>query len=199
MNPDCIICSLAKDFSLNITIKVEKGIGYFSIDNDNYNKKKDLDGILVDVNFSPIKRVYYKIKKRNLFNKIIFFIETNGVISPKKIFIKSISILLHQLSNFNLMNNKFQCFNKNLFKKISDIDSDPNFLYYMNKLNIVYLGDLIKFDKKKLLKISSMNFSFLKKVNLILLKYNLHLNTNTNKLNFNKKKYIKYETFKKKK
>ncbi|ASS47053.1 DNA-directed RNA polymerase alpha subunit [Candidatus Nasuia deltocephalinicola] len=211
INPNYIITYLAKGFSLNITIKVEKGIGFHPINNDNYDKKNDLNGVLLDVNYSPIIRVYYKVKDflkdEKLLSIIHFFIETNGSISPKKAFCNSVNNFLFSLSNFILIynnnllkskkKNKFIS-NKKLLTKISSINSDSTFLYYMKKINVVYLGDLIKLTKNKILKISKMNFSLLKNINIMLLKYNLRLNTKLKNWNLNKNKYINnldnYET-----
>lgn len=193
LNPNHIVAHLSKDFYLNITLKIEKGLGYFFLNNDNYKKNKDLNGILLDVNFCPTLNVYYKIinikSKNKVFNNIEFYIKTNGTISGKNIFLKSIKIL-KKLTNLKIKKKN----NKNFFIKISNLGLSDNFLFFLKKMNVKYLGDLVFFSEKDILKISNLNFDFLKKIKNILSLYNFHLNMKIK----NQNNYLKNETFKKK-
>lgn len=194
LNPDHIIAHLSENFYLNITLKIEKGLGYFFLNNDNYKKNKDLDGILLDVNFCPILNVYYKIvniNKNKNFNNIEFYIKTNGAISGKKVILKSIKILK------NIINLKIKKKNNNnFFIKISKLNLSNIFLSYLKKMKVKYLGELIFFKEKDILKASNLDFDFLNKIKNILSVYNFYLNIKGKKLGY----YLKNnETFKKKK
>lgn len=180
LNPNHIITNLSPNFYLNLNIKLERGMGFFSLNNNNYKKNKDLNGILLDVNFCPVLDAYYNIIDIDTSDDLVnieFLIKTNGTLSAKNILIKSIKIL-NKLTDVNFKKK----INKYIFTKISDLKFDNKYLSYFKKLNVKSLGDLIFLNDKKILKYSNLDFDFLKLIKSTLFKYNLHLNTKLKKI-----------------
>ena len=101
-NPDQHIATITdKDVELEMEITVEKGIGYVSkemIQKD----RVEIGAISLDAAFSPILQANYDVEQmrvgdRTDFNKLIMFVQTDGTISPRDAFEKSIEIMITQL------------------------------------------------------------------------------------------------------
>lgn len=102
INPELVIATLTeKDAELEIEMSVERGLGFISRDALGKNKV-DIGTIVLDANFTPIRRATYEVENmrvgdRTDFNRLRLFIETDGSISPKDALEKSISIMIEQL------------------------------------------------------------------------------------------------------
>lgn len=102
ISPELVIATLTdKDSELNIEMTVEKGLGFVS--RESLSKDKvDIGNIVLDANFTPIRRVSYEVENmrvgdRTDFNRLRLLIETDGSISPKESLEKSIRIMIEQL------------------------------------------------------------------------------------------------------
>lgn len=102
INPELVIATLTdKDSDLTVEMTVEKGLGFVTRDSLGKNKV-DIGTIVVDANFTPIRRVSYEVENmrvgdRTDFNRLRILIETDGSISPKESLEKSINIMIEQL------------------------------------------------------------------------------------------------------
>jgi len=102
INPDLVIATLTdKDSELNIELTAERGLGFVS--RDSLGKEKtDIGTIMVDANFTPIRRASYEVENmrvadRTDFNRLRILIETDGSISPNEALTRSINIMIEQL------------------------------------------------------------------------------------------------------
>ena len=102
VNPELVLATLTdKDSELDIEMTVEKGLGFVS--RDMLGKGKvDIGTILLDANFTPIRRVSYEVENmrvgdRTDFNRLRIIIETDGSITPKESLERSINIMIEQL------------------------------------------------------------------------------------------------------
>lgn len=104
LNPELHIATLTdKNAELNIEMTVEKGLGYVSkevLEKD----RVDIGTISLDAIFTPIRRVNYEVENmrvgdRTDFNRLKFFIETDGTILPNEALQKSIEIMINQLKS----------------------------------------------------------------------------------------------------
>ena len=80
---------------------VEKGLGFVSRDTLGKNKV-DIGTIVLDTNFTPIRRASYEVENmrvgdRTDFNRLRILIETDGSITPKESLEKAINIMIEQL------------------------------------------------------------------------------------------------------
>ena len=102
MNPDLVIAHISdKKGSLDIEMKVERGIGYLPKEM-HHKEKAEIGTIALDAVFTPIKRVNYEVEQmrvgdRTDFNRVKVFIETDGTITPREALEKSIAIMIGQL------------------------------------------------------------------------------------------------------
>lgn len=86
LNPDMYITSLDAGFSLDIQIRVEKNVGYASIEHLK-NIEEDPNLLVVDANFSPVLNVKYTVENARYgeitnLDALHITIKTNGVMSP---------------------------------------------------------------------------------------------------------------------
>ena len=80
---------------------VERGLGY--VPREVHQKEKvDIGAIALDAVFTPIRRANYEVENmrvgdRTDFNRLRFFVETDGTITPRQAFENAIEIMIHQL------------------------------------------------------------------------------------------------------
>ena len=88
-NPDMYITSLDDGFDFSAQIRVEKNVGYASI--EELGKREDDTGtLLVDANFSPVLNVKYEVENTRYgentnLDSLSITIKTNGVMSPSDV------------------------------------------------------------------------------------------------------------------
>lgn len=104
LTPDVHIATITeKDTVLDMEITLTQGIGY--VPKEMLQKDRVTVGtIALDASFSPIVHVSYDVEQmrvgdRTDFNKLILSIETDGSITPKHAFEKSIEIMIVQLKS----------------------------------------------------------------------------------------------------
>jgi DNA-directed RNA polymerase subunit alpha len=88
-NPDLYITSLDANFDFTAEIRIERNVGYVSID-DLKHREDDTGVLLLDANFSPVISVRYDVtdtrsgEMTNL-DSLEMVIKTNGVMSPSDV------------------------------------------------------------------------------------------------------------------
>jgi len=89
VNPDHLIATLDnKNAKLRMELRIERGRGYVPVEKRD-GGKLGIDVIAVDALYSPIKRVRYNVESTRVgqmtdLDRLIFEVETNGVISPEE-------------------------------------------------------------------------------------------------------------------
>jgi len=86
------------EFSAELTI--ERGVGF--VQRDSHKDRVEIGTIVIDSFFSPIRRVNYEVEPMRVgdridFNRLRVFIETDGTITPKEVFRRTVSIAITQL------------------------------------------------------------------------------------------------------
>jgi len=104
VNPDLVIAHLDKGGSLNIRATVEKGRGYWTIEQRRAlsGGKLQLGTIALDAFFSPVVNVAMVVEDERVgqmtnYNKLILKIETDGSITPEEAFNQALEILFTQI------------------------------------------------------------------------------------------------------
>jgi len=111
VNKDCHIATLtAKSATLEIEIKIEKGIGYSPRETRKREIRPEIGVILLDAIFTPVKRVMFKVEnmrvgERTDFDRLFLDIETDGTIGPESAFFQASEILVN---HFNLFAETFE-------------------------------------------------------------------------------------------
>ncbi|MFA6586193.1 MAG: DNA-directed RNA polymerase subunit alpha [Candidatus Paceibacterota bacterium] len=103
LNPDLHIVEVTGKINLNIEMKIEKGLGF--VPKEILQKEKvDIGTIAVDGIFTPIRRVSYEVENMRVgdntnYNRLRILVETDGTLTPRDAFIKSIEIMINQLKS----------------------------------------------------------------------------------------------------
>jgi DNA-directed RNA polymerase subunit alpha len=104
VNKDAQIATInSKNSKLEMEIKVEKGIGYAPIEQQNEGKL-EIGNIAMDAIFTPVKKANFKVENMRVgkltnYDKLILEIETTGEITPEEAFKKAARLLV---DHFNL-------------------------------------------------------------------------------------------------
>ncbi|MBI2623558.1 MAG: DNA-directed RNA polymerase subunit alpha [Candidatus Liptonbacteria bacterium] len=99
MNPEEIIAHLtAKNAELDIELKVERGLGYSSVESRKAQGRLPIGTIAVDAIFTPALRVNYtvdnmRVGERTDYNRLRLEIDTDGSISPSHALAQSVQIM----------------------------------------------------------------------------------------------------------
>ncbi|RLC40011.1 MAG: DNA-directed RNA polymerase subunit alpha [Candidatus Nealsonbacteria bacterium] len=110
-NPQSHIATLTKSqASLNMEVKIEKGVGYEPVERREI-KKKEIGVIPIDAIFTPVKRVGFwvenmRVGKRTDFDRLKIEIETDGTLSPEEALKEASEILLNHFSLLSKISEK---------------------------------------------------------------------------------------------
>ncbi len=187
LNPDHIIGKLASGGKIDMQIKVQTGRGYVpgNICNCLDNNIKSIGRIILDASFSPVKRVSYtvesaRVEQRTDLDKLIFDIETNGIISAEDAVRDSAKILIDQLAVFaqleggdidnaalSISRTSTQ-FDPVLLRPVDDLDLTVRSANCLKAENIYYIGDLIQRSENELLKMPNLGRKSLNEIKEVL-------------------------------
>lgn len=102
INKDQLIATLTdKKAELEMELIAEKGIGYVPIE-QRQKEKISVGTIAIDALFSPIKNANFTVEnirvgQRTDYNKLVFELETDGIISPREAILQGLSIMSKHL------------------------------------------------------------------------------------------------------
>jgi DNA-directed RNA polymerase subunit alpha len=166
MNPGHVICHLDKGASLTMELTVESGKGYVAA---NVNRPEDapIGLIPVDAIFSPIRQISYKVDNTRVgqvidYDKLSMTVETDGSITPEDAVAYAARILQDQLQMFINFEEPSQAqdaeihrelpFNKNLLRKVDELELSVRSANCLKNDNIVYIGDLVQKSEPEMLR-----------------------------------------------
>ena len=166
MNEDHEICTLDQGAKLSIEFTVENGKGYVS---SIVNRKEDLPiGVIpIDAIFSPVIQVSYNVDNARVgqqtdFDKLSLLVTTDGSVTPEDAVAFSARILQDQLSNFINFEEPEEeevqevledlPFNKNLLRKVDELELSVRSANCLKNDNIVYIGDLVQRSEPEMLR-----------------------------------------------
>ncbi len=186
INPEQVICTLAKDAALDIQFECQTGKGYVPAA---MNKPEEcpLGLIPIDSIFTPIKTVSYKVENARVgqftdFDKLIVDIETNGSVTPEMAIGLAARILQDQLQIFIKFEEEAEIveeeedqlpFDKNLLKKVDELELSVRSQNCLKNDNIVYIGDLVTHTESEMLKTPNFGRKSLNEIKDVLSSMNL--------------------------
>jgi DNA-directed RNA polymerase subunit alpha len=189
MNPDLVICTLDKGASLNVEFTVANGKGYVPAA-QNRPEDAPIGLIPVDSIFSPVRKVSYKVENTRVgqvtdFDKLSMAIETNGAVTPEDATALAARIMQDQLQifiNFEEPQQRVEeekaselPFNRNLLRKVDELELSVRSANCLKNDNIVYIGDLVQKTESEMLRTPNFGRKSLNEIKEVLTQMGLAL------------------------
>lgn len=189
LNPDLVLCTLDQGANLNITFTVASGKGYVPA-SQNRAEDAPIGLIPVDSIFSPVRKVSYKVEHSRVgqvtdYDKLTMSVETNGAVSPEDAVAIAARILQDQLQlliNFDeptVRREEIKTaeppFNKNLLRKVDELELSVRSANCLKNDNIVYIGDLVQKTEGEMLRTPNFGRKSLNEIKEVLAMMGLHL------------------------
>jgi DNA-directed RNA polymerase subunit alpha len=188
MNPDHVIATLRDDAELNMTFKVERGMGYVPASARREDEDTTVGRLLVDASFSPLRRVAYsveraRVEQRTDLDSLVLDIETNGSISAEDAIRQAAGILVDQLSvlvdlkaeKAEPVEEQLPSVDPVLLRPVDDLELTVRSANCLKAENIYYIGDLIQRTEMELLKTPNLGKKSLTEIKDVLAKQGLSL------------------------
>jgi len=189
LNPDLVICHLDENTKFHMELVAKTGKGYQPADK---NKSEDapLGLISIDSLFSPVKKVSYNIEnaregKSLDYDKLIMTVETDGSVTAEDAVAYAARIFQDQLSLFinfdepKEVEKKPQItepeFNKNLLKKVDELELSVRSMNCLKNDNIIYIGDLVQKTEPEMLRTPNFGRKSLNEIKEVLNSMSLYL------------------------
>lgn len=189
MNPDQLIMTLDSNADVEIEANVETGKGYISAEVAE-DENKIIGEIKLDAMFSPITNVSYKVENSRVgqvtdYDKLIFEVETNGVLSPDDAIALAARILQDQLQPFinfdepeiqqDQISDEKLPFNPHLLKKVEELELSVRSANCLKNDNIIYIGDLVQKSESEMLRTPNFGRKSLNEIKEVLQQMDLNL------------------------
>tara|TARA_Y100000590_G_scaffold420371_1_gene523006 strand:- start:2377 stop:3438 length:1062 start_codon:yes stop_codon:yes gene_type:complete len=189
LNPELVICHLDENTKFHMELVANTGKGYRPADK---NKMEDtpLGLIPIDSLFSPVKNVSYTVEnaregKSLDYDKLVMNVETDGSIAAEDAVAYAARIFQDQLSLFinfdepKEIEQKPQVtepeFNKNLLKKVDELELSVRSMNCLKNDNIVYIGDLVQKTEPEMLRTPNFGRKSLNEIKEVLNSMSLYL------------------------
>ncbi len=190
MNPDLVICNLDHGARLNMEMTLNTGKGY--IPASALRKEDTPIGLIpVDALFSPVRKVAYKVENSRVgqvtdYDKLSLTVETDGSISPEDAVAVAARILQDQLQLFiNFEEPRAAVaqeipmgdlpFNRNLLRKVDELELSVRSANCLKNDNIVYIGDLVQKSESEMLRTPNFGRKSLNEIKEVLAQMGLNL------------------------
>jgi len=189
MNPELVLCHLDKGAKLSMELTVETGKGYVAA---SQNRPEDgpIGLIPIDAVFSPVRKVAYKVDNTRVgqvtdHDKLSVDLTTNGAVSPEDSLALAARILQDQLQLFvNFQEPEVHSaeatkedlpFNKNLLRKVDELELSVRSANCLKNDNIIYIGDLVQKSEADMLRTPNFGRKSLNEIKEVLSQMGLHL------------------------
>ena len=189
LNPELVICNLDENTNFHMEMTVGTGKGYVSADM-NKPDEPPLGLIPIDSLFSPVKKVSYSVStaregKALDYDKLTMEVQTNGSISAEDAVAYSARIFQDQLGMFVNFDEPQEVivreqptepeFNKNLLRKVDELELSVRSMNCLKNDNIIYIGDLVQKSEGEMLRTPNFGRKSLNEIKEILSTMNLEL------------------------
>lgn len=189
LDPDFVICNLDKGASLSMEIFIESGKGY--VPASAFRKDDTPIGYIpVDAIFGPVKRVSVKVDNTRVgqqtdYDKLNLEVETNGAVAPEDAVAIAARILQDQLNQFinfeepvteeETISTAELPFNRNLLRKVEELELSVRSANCLKNENIVYIGDMVLKSESELLRTPNFGRKSLNEIKEVLTQMGLEL------------------------
>ncbi len=177
VTPDAFLATLNEDANLRFSLIIHKGIGY--VPSEEIREELPEGYLPMDAFFTPVKKAAYDIEKVLVednpnFEKIVFYIETDGQIEPIAAFKDALSVMYKQMSVFNNELN-VQIISENeseensaelkkLLQKIDTLNLSARSHNCLERAGIEYIGELVLMSEEELKNIKNLGKKSLEEI-----------------------------------
>lgn len=189
LDKDLVLCHLDEGATLNMELTVSSGKGYVPAER---NRPEDapIGLIPVDALYSPVKKVSYKVEATREgqvldYDKLTMEVETDGTVTPEDAVAFAARILQDQLSvfvNFDEPEEKAKpeedeepAFNRQLLRKVDELELSVRSANCLKNDNIVYIGDLVQKTEAEMLRTPNFGRKSLNEIKEVLSTMGLRL------------------------
>mgnify|MGYP003702025887 FL=1 len=177
LNPELVLCTLTDDVEVAMSITVEHGRGYVTAEEHEADERV-LGVIAIDSNFSPVKRVRYKIEETRVgkitnYDRLVLEIWTDGTVGPEEALVEASKIYRKHLNAFVqyydidkavpagelrgggdiLDTEENRELLERLARPIDDLDLSVRSRHCLDSENIRTVGELVQRSEAELLKV----------------------------------------------
>ncbi len=189
LDRDHVICTLDQGAKISMEMTVESGKGYVAA-GTNRAADAPIGLIPVDAIFSPVRRVSYKVENTRVgqvtdYDKLSMTVETNGAVKPEDAVALAARILQEQLKLFINFEEPVSAreeerpaelpFNKNLLRKVDELELSVRSANCLKNDNIIYIGDLVQKTEAEMLRTPNFGRKSLNEIKEVLSQMGLHL------------------------
>jgi len=189
MDPDLVVCTLDEGAKLSMELTVDTGKGYVPAA-QNRPEDSPIGLIPVDALYSPVRKVAYKVDNTRVgqdtdYDKLSLTITTDGSVTPEDAIALAARILQDQLQQFiNFEEPQAQIeekkedelpFNKNLLRKVDELELSVRSANCLKNDNIIYIGDLVQKTEAEMLRTPNFGRKSLNEIKEVLAQMGLHL------------------------
>ncbi|GBQ71232.1 DNA-directed RNA polymerase subunit alpha [Ameyamaea chiangmaiensis NBRC 103196] len=192
MNPELVICTLDEGVKLGMELTVNVGKGYVPAA---ANRPEDapIGLIPIDAIYSPVRRVSYKVEPTRVgqvtdYDKLLLTVETNGAVTAEDSVALAARILQDQLQLFINFDEPRPVrteepqddlpFNRNLLRKVDELELSVRSANCLKNDNIVYIGDLVQKTEQEMLRTPNFGRKSLNEIKEVLTSMGLSLGMN---------------------
>ena len=189
LNPDLVICTLDNGAKISMELTVETGKGYVPA-TQNRPEDAPIGLIPVDALYSPVRKVAYKVENTRVgqvtdYDKLSMDLETDGTVTPDDAVALAARILQDQLQLFINFEepqtasaeeaSDEPAFNKNLLRKVEELELSVRSANCLKNDNIIYIGDLVQKTEAEMLRTPNFGRKSLNEIKEVLAQMGLHL------------------------
>lgn len=189
LDKDLVLCHLDEGATLNMELMVSSGKGYVSAE---HNRPEDapIGLIPIDALFSPVRKVSYKVENTREgqildYDKLTMEIETDGTVTPEDAVAFAARILQDQLNVFvnfdepeetqKVEDDEEPAFNRQLLRKVDELELSVRSANCLKNDNIVYIGDLVQKTEAEMLRTPNFGRKSLNEIKEVLSTMGLRL------------------------
>jgi DNA-directed RNA polymerase subunit alpha len=188
-NPDLVICTLDDGAKLSAELIVGTGKGYVPA-SQNRPEDAPIGLIPVDAIYSPVRRVAYRVEPTRVgqvtdYDKLVLSVETDGTVAPEDAVALAARILQDQLQLFINFDEPRERkveeerddlpFNRNLLRKVDELELSVRSANCLKNDNIVYIGDLVQKSEQEMLRTPNFGRKSLNEIKEVLTSMGLGL------------------------
>ena len=180
LTPDLLLATLDKDGMLEMEVCIERGRGYVSAEKRE-PEALPINAILMDAEFSPIKRVNYHVETVEDHERLVVELWTDGSVTPV-VAVGEASAILQD--HFELLTDfpetapveeevereerpRFEL-NENLFRNVDELELSVRASNCLKTANIRTIADLVQKSESELLKTKNFGKKSLNEIKTIL-------------------------------